>query len=166
MHQKNPRPIGESLVICWGVFLLMAIGSWIIAIFFPSAVAYGFQFPEDQITQIHLIQSEQDFELYCYDMGEVPALLEDSEIPVREVEPVQFEAFLDGFSQVSCYKWANDPNPWIGEEIILITYADGSREWICWQGSFFENRTTQRQSMNWYYFNPEEFTAFWNSFAA
>lgn len=141
------------LVLGAGVLL-----SWLFRFFFSPAVPYEFLRPTDQIEKIQIARIMEDLDLYQYPVSETFSMLDDATFTISTVKPEHLGTFLEDFSQVPCYQWANDPIPHLRDKALLITYQDGSVEWVCADGTFYWDNTSSEAGMTWFYFDTEAFS--------
>lgn len=138
----------------WAVFCL----SWLVRIFFPPSVPYEFLRPADQISTIQTARIMDDIDLYLYSIPEINTMLEDATFTISTLKPENHAAFLECFASVPHHTWVNDPIPHLRGKALLITYQDGSREWICADGTFYQDNTTLKSGMTWSYFDDSAFS--------
>lgn len=157
-HQKHPVLFGipAAVVALFGVPGLM-LG--LILYHGNAHHPYDFLQQADQISEIRLIDMAQDFELYQYATDEISGILDAAGSDENELSPADHSAFLSDFASVPRHEWVNDPCPFIRGRTILISYLDGSREWICADGTFYQDLQSGKTSMTRFYFDAEAFAA-------
>lgn len=141
-------------VLSRGLVILFLFGI-LLAIMNPP---YRCQFPSDQITRIDLVDVQEPVDLYSYDSKVIPDIILNASTVCVELDRESIQGFLKDFSGIQYGIWENDPCPHIQDGTILITYADGSLEWICARGTFYQNHSTGKAGMTWYYFDENSFT--------
>lgn len=162
---QREHPILYCLIVAIPVVLgfpLLIIG----LMNFGSSIEYTFEFlrPADQIVRIQLIHVEERIGLYEHALEEIPIMLDDTATVVTEVDPSDHSAFLSDFASVPCHKFGNDPWPDISGGTILISYQDGSHEWIARYGTFYQDTCSGEASMTWFLFEAEAFYALLHSY--
>ena len=149
-----------------GLICLPAVIIWILfwigyfTSFGSSDDPYEFLYPVSQVSQIQLVHISEEFYLYQYSVDEIPTMLEQAETLCVTVEQADFSPFLAEFSHIPCRGWFNDPNPCIEGRTIMITYANGSRDWVCASGTFYCDVPAGDNSMTWRYFDRDTFSSF------
>ena len=163
-HFYREHPILTCLLIalCFPIVALIGLTLMVTLFIIRCNIEYDYVFlyPAEEIVSIELIQVEKDYFLYSHHTDHIPGLLDGDCAVYATLPPSEFAPFLEDFARVSCHEWFNDPNPHICGQTVRITYADGSREWICRSGTFFSDVTKPDNSMTWYYFDYEEFDSF------
>lgn len=113
--------------------------------------------PVSDIDRLEIVCIQNDVDLYGYPTAEIPQLLDqftgDSIVLEANIHP----NFWANFRDIQCLAWWNDPCPYISQGTIRISYFDGSREWICADGTFYYDASSGKSSMTNKYFNKEEF---------
>lgn len=126
--------------------------------------SYTYLYPADRITGIQLIELQGSVDLYRYPVDTIPAMLDDLTEVQAQIGEAQIQAFLSDLSEVPCHQWVNDPCPYVEQGTVLITYADGSREWICSRGTFYQDCSEDEASMTWYWFEDDSFAQLLQSY--
>ena len=143
---------------CFGFILLhiiwvfCLIGFALLMTALNSNKTYELLYPAEEITCIEII--------YVDDNNTFSEILDQSIVPVCNLEDTQIPACIEDLQQLSAKKWWNDPSPDIIEGTLRITYQNGSRECICAHGTFYYDASSGKDSTTWYYFDKEEFDAF------
>ncbi|MBQ8835123.1 MAG: hypothetical protein IJ001_09425 [Oscillospiraceae bacterium] len=115
--------------------------------------------PADTITEICLIEFQDETYQYFHGTDDIPVLPENNGACTVALDPEDFSSFLEDFETVPCRKWVNDPDPSIEDGTVLIQYADGSQEWLCASGTFIDSINPEDGTMTWYYFDQDSFDA-------
>ena len=158
--QKTIRTTCKILLCLLPVLLF---GSWLYAMF-GGRCTYPLSQPADSITHIYLVEFQKEIGLYSYSADEISDILSHTHTVVAELSPAEIAPFLEDFKSIPCYKWGNDPNPYIKAGTILIQYADSSREWLSSCGTFIDSTDPKERTLTWYYFDPESFDALLTSY--
>lgn len=165
MYNAKPhRQLSSTALVLIIVFsILLSVISlpalWLGFIIFHGNThhTYEYLYPADQIASIQFVHMQTDTDLYQYSVDEIPSLLDDRQILCMVLDMESHDTFLSDFSEVPCHKWVNDPIPKISGRVIVITYNDGSREWISSDGTFYYDVSSSDASMTWFYFDDEAF---------
>lgn len=120
---------------------------------------YEFLYPAEEIASIQFVHMQTGTDLYTHPVDDIPFLLDSRESPCAELDTENYASFLEAFSEVPCHKWVNDPCPEVSGNVILITYKNGSWEWISSDGTFYHNVSSSKSSMTWFYFDEEAFAS-------
>lgn len=115
--------------------------------------------PADAITEICLVEFQDETYLYSHAKDEISILLENSGTKAVAIDHKVIPFFLEDLEAVPCRKWVNDPNPCIDSGTILIQYTDGSREWLAAHGTFIDSADPEDSALTWYYFDQTSFHA-------
>jgi len=155
---------------CLGGILTMAVLLFsfifhVLGVFYVIDSLHGNQvyeclYPAEEIVGIEIIRIEEDIGLYYVPLESISGLLDTHATKILSLESDQFEPCAEDLADLSASKWWNDPNPYIRGIVLLITYRDGSREWICADGTFYCNLSAGKSSMTRYFFRDEEFKTF------
>ena len=140
-------------ILCYiGFFILMSV--------LNNNKTYELLYPAEEITSIEIIMVDDDVGLYYFPVNEISEILDQRTIPVCNLEDTQIPACIEDLQQLSASKWWNDPTPHITDGTLLVTYQNGSREWISAHGTFYCDASSGEDSMTPYFFDNEEFDTF------
>ena len=155
---------------CLGVMLAMAllfisfiysmIGFLYVMDILHDNQTYELLYPAGEITSIEIIRIEEDVGLYYVPLESISGLLDTHTTQILSLESDQFESCVEDLADLSASEWWNDPDPYICGSTLLITYRDGSREWICADGTFYCDLSAGESSMTRYFFQDEDFITF------
>lgn len=146
--------------VFWGVCILVSVPIFLFMCALHNNQTYEFLYPAGEIASIEIIRVEEDIGLYYVPLESISGLLDEQATEILSLESRQFDACAEDLAELSASEWWNDPNPYIRGSTLLITYRDGSREWICADGTFYCDLSSGESSMTWYYFREEEFETF------
>ena len=156
-------PLGVQIPVL--VLGILAAGFVLLILFIHLMVlissneTYKLICPVSDIVRLEIVCIQNDVDLYEYPTAEIPLLLDQSADDSIVLEADVHSDFWTDFRDVQCLAWWNDPWPNIYQGTIRISYSDGSREWICADGTFYYDASTGKSSMTNKYFNEEEFAA-------
>ncbi len=152
---KKRSRVGKVLFVLW---CAMAVCFWISFFWLIfQEKTYDFLQPQDSVAEIHIGFCAEATDLYSYPSEEWQELVSSRYQPHAELDPSQFDSFLEDFHSLECHQWVNDPIPCIQGETIQILYTDGSMEWICAHGTFSWDSQTGTAKMTWYHFDKDAF---------
>ena len=158
---KKRISLWKILCILWCV---IAVGFWLSFFWMVfREKTYEFLQPRDSVAEIHIGFCAEATDLYSYPSEEWRELVSSRYQPHAELDPSQFDSFLEDFHSLECHQWVNDPIPCIQGETIRILYTDGSMEWICAHGTFSWDSTTGKTDATWYHFDTDPFREFLDS---
>ena len=149
-----------GLVLAQILFFASIFGFVFMMSFLNSNKTYEFLKPDEEIAGIRIIQVNEDVDLYGYPVDNIPGILDQVSTVQVTLEQDRIADCVEELSSLPARKWWNDPSPYIQDGTVLITYRDGSREWICAEGTFYHDKQENDASMTWYYFKNEDFEAF------
>ena len=138
-------------------FIAVMIGFMYLMAFLNSNKTYEFLNPAEEITGIQVIQVDEEVGLYFHPINDIEGILDDASTVQVTLEDGQITECIEDIYALSASKWWNDPSPYIQDGTFLITYQDGSREWICARGTFYVDKSTSKAKMTWYFFSDEDF---------
>lgn len=136
-----------ALVICIVFFIS----------FLNSNKTYELLYPAEDIANIQVVHIDDDVGLYFHAISDIPDILDQSTAVQVTLDPDQISDCIEDLYQLPARTWWNDPDPYIEDGTILITYNDSSREWISAYGTFYVDQSKNDASMTWYYFGEEDF---------
>lgn len=152
---KKRSRVGKVLFVLW---CAMAVCFWISFFWLVfREKTYEFLQSRDSVAEIHIGFCAEATDLYSYPSEEWRELVSSRYQPHAELDPSQFDSFLEDFHSLECHQWVNDPIPCIQGETIRILYTDGSMEWICAHGTFSWDSQTGAAKMTWYHFDKDAF---------
>ena len=80
------------------------------------------------------------------------------------LERKDWNNFLDDLQRLPCWSYWNDPPQSVRDEAIQIRYKDGMVELISTYSSGIFTSDYESLDYNWYYFDAEQFLAFWKQY--
>lgn len=136
-----------------GIFLLTSAAN--------NSVSYPTMHPIDEVVSVSIVHIDKELYLYDFSSEEAQDLIDQHSTVVMQLNKEKITTCMKDLSTLSAKKIGNDPPPlFLAGGTLLITYQDGSQEWLCAKGTFCYNSTSGEQGMSLYYFNAEEFINF------
>ncbi len=163
-------PAQKGCLGCFGMLLasigltalniIVVIGFVLLMSALNSNKSYEFLYPAQNIAAVEIIYIEDDVGLYHLPLEDIEETLDSLTRRITVLETEEWDECVTALSELPASMWWNDPNPYIQDGTLLITYQDGSREWICADGTFYCDLSSGKSSMTWYYFENEQFDQF------
>ena len=148
------------------VVLLIAhifVFSWVMSLF-NSNKTYPLLHPGEEIASISIVQFSQEVFSRDYTTEEVPAILIQSTTATIPVSTDKISECTEALLDLPASRWWNDPTPAMDQVAILISYKDGSMEWISWMGTYQYTPGGKDTGWTWYHFGREDFCGFLQAF--
>ena len=140
---------------------LLFIGAILVFISIMQALSgnktYELLYPTEEIAYVEVIHIDEHA-LYSSSICDLPGILDAQTTWRIRLDTKEGNACIADLQQLSASTWWNDPSPSIKDGVLLIVYSDGSREWICAHGSFFQDISNNESHMTNYYFDTKDFS--------
>ncbi len=166
MFWCNRSLFGKISLGCFGAILakLLLIGLVFGFAFLMTLLnrnqTYEILYPAEQINSIEILHVDTSLSLYHYSLEELPEVVRQHTVSSVLLDKSAIAACMDELHGLSASRWWNDPSPYIEGGTLLITYANGSREWICADGTFYYDAGSSDHDLTWYFFDRDEFAIF------
>ena len=147
-------------ILCSALFICAVVLFVLLMCSINSDKRYELLHPAEEISCIEIIHIEKSVGLYSYPVDSIASIPDEHTAGIISLENSQLAECAKDLTELSASMWWNDPHPVIRDGTLLITYRDGSREWICADGTFYYDRSSDESNMTWYFFNDEEFIVF------
>lgn len=148
------------------VVLLIAhifVFSWVMSLF-NSNKTYPLLHPAEEIASVSIVQFSEGALDRRHTTKEVPAILIQSTVATTPVDADRISECTEALLDLPASRWWNDPSPSMDRVALLISYKDGSMEWISWMGTYQYTPGGEDSRWTWYYFDREEFYGFLQQF--
>lgn len=142
------------------LFFGCLVGFMILMTTINSNQRYELLYPADEVATVKIIHFYEPVYLHFSQEDHISEQLELRTVSASPLEDSLSTTCINELPLLSANQWWNDPHPIIVGGTLLITYANGSQEWICASGTFYYDTASGNYRLTNYYFDNEEFTAF------
>lgn len=166
MFWHNRSLFGKISLGCFGTILAqlllvgLVFGFAFLMTKLNSNQTYEILYPAEQINSIEILHVDTSLSLYKYPMEEFPEIVRQHTVSSIFLDKAAIPACMDELHGLSAGRWWNDPSPYIEGGTLLITYANGSFELICANGTFYYDAGSSDYDYTWYFFDHDEFLIF------
>jgi len=147
-------------IILGVLFIAAVLGFVTFMSWLNSNKTYKLLYPVEEIAAIQIVQIDDSISIYGNRLEEIPEMLDQRTTVIASLEDTQITACTQDLFALPASRWWNDPMPYIEGGTLLITYRNGSREWICARGSFYYDTVDEGPGLTWYFFSLEVFSSF------
>ncbi len=137
--------------------------AWIMSLL-NSNKTYPLLHPAEEIAGISIVQFSEEVSRFRSSKGEVPGTLLQSTIATIPVGENRIAECIEALEDLPASRWWNDPVDKIDQVALLISYQDGSMEWISHSGCYQYTPGADDSHWTWYFFDQDVFYDFLQQF--
>lgn len=137
--------------------------AWVMS-FLSGNKTYPIMHPAEEIATISIVEFSEEVSRRQDGWDQVPAILLRNTTATTPVPDDRIQECVQALLDLPASRWWNDPSQYMDQVALLITYRNGSMEWISADGTYQYDPVGKNPGWSMYHFSREGFLQFLRQF--